>query len=53
MKKNCPGCRALREKAARPRADMGDLLEQTALHEASPECRDKQPATAERAQGSR
>lgn len=44
MKKNCPGCQALRVKAAKPRADIGDLLVQTALHELSPECGDKKPA---------
>ncbi|MFJ8313430.1 MULTISPECIES: hypothetical protein [unclassified Streptomyces] len=44
MKWNCPGCRALREEAARPHADLVDLLEQTALHEASPECGEKKPA---------
>ncbi|MFE9558838.1 hypothetical protein ACFYOD_35950 [Streptomyces sp. NPDC006703] len=53
MKKNCPGCKALRDKAAKPRADIGDLLLQAALHEASSQCRDKQPAakTAEQKQG--
>lgn len=44
MKKNCPGCQVLREKAARPRADLGELLVQTALHEMSPQCRDRKPA---------
>lgn len=44
MKRNCPGCKALRDKAATPHADIGDLLVQTALHEASPQCRDNKPA---------
>jgi hypothetical protein len=44
MTKNCPGCKALRDKAAQPHADLGDLLLQVALHESSPQCRDKNPA---------
>ncbi|MFJ8314027.1 MULTISPECIES: hypothetical protein [unclassified Streptomyces] len=44
MKKNCPGCQALREEAAKPHSDIGDLLVHTALHELSPECSDKKPA---------
>ena len=39
MKKNCPGYKALRDKAAQPRAAIGDLSVQAALHEASPQCR--------------
>ncbi|MFD7539896.1 hypothetical protein [Streptomyces sp. NPDC059819] len=43
-KPNCPGC-ALRDKAAAPHADLGDLLMQTTLHEVSPQCRDHERAT--------
>ncbi|MFI6689356.1 hypothetical protein [Streptomyces sp. NPDC050485] len=44
MKKNCPGCKALRDRATQPHADLGDLLLQVALHEASPQCREKKSA---------
>ncbi|MFD7539899.1 hypothetical protein [Streptomyces sp. NPDC059819] len=44
MKPNCPGCDALRREAARLEADLGDLLMRAALHEASPQCRNKRGA---------
>ncbi|MFF3159466.1 hypothetical protein [Streptomyces sp. NPDC057910] len=50
MKPNCPGCKALRDRAAAPHADLGDLLMQTTLHEASPQCQDHKRATTPRGQ---
>ncbi|MFD7537606.1 hypothetical protein [Streptomyces sp. NPDC059819] len=44
MKRNCPECRALRDKAAQRDTDLEELLVETALHEAaSPQCKDSKP----------
>ncbi|MFD7019117.1 hypothetical protein [Streptomyces sp. NPDC059928] len=44
MKKNCPGCQALRLEASQAGEALADLLVRVALHERSAECRE--PARA-------
>lgn len=44
MKKNCPGCQALRLEAAKPGASLGGLLVRAAQHERSAECREPKNA---------
>lgn len=46
MKRNCPECKALRDKTAQRDANLEELRVETALHEAaSPQCKDSKLVT--------